>query len=348
MIDAIVREIHLRHEFLEKPHLESIYFGGGTPSLMDVEDIKKITLALSQYFTWHSDAEITLEANPDDLNSDKIQALYDLGVNRLSIGIQSFYQEDLAYMNRAHTAEEALHVLEAVQQVGFPTYTIDLIYGTPTLSDEQWQATIDKVIEMGVPHISAYALTVEERTALHHFISSGKRKPVEEEKARQQFIMLMDRLENGGYQHYEISNFSLPEHRAVHNYNYWMGKAYLGIGPAAHSYDGKNIRLWNIAHNANYMKGIEELNPQYESEILTAQDTYNEYILTRLRTDRGIEIADLLSMGHDYQEYFQKSVVPHIKSGNIKVIDENNYILTRQGKLMADHIASNLFYVDSE
>ncbi len=319
--------------------MQSIYFGGGTPSLLSYQELQQIFEQLSKYYSWTKDIEITLEANPDDLSSQKLKDLRTIGINRLSIGIQSFYEEDLKFMNRAHNAEEAVYCVPLAQDKGFDNISIDLIYGSSTTSMEMWNENIMKTIALNVNHISAYCLTVEEGTALHHFIKTGKTAPVEDTKAIAQFDMIMDLLQDAGYDHYEISNYALPDHYAVHNTSYWQGKAYLGIGPSAHSYNGIS-RKWNLANNVKYIKAIQCHTLPYEEEVLSDADNYNEYMMTGLRTKWGVDINHLNS---PFQEYFLKNVSNFIKNGGI-TIDKGIYRLTRSGKHYADFIAMNLFY----
>ena len=339
MIDAIVQEISMRKSYLENPILQTIYFGGGTPSLLTISDLAQIFDAIRANFTIAEDAEITLEANPDDLNLQKLIDLRSTPVNRLSIGIQSFVAEDLKYMNRAHDANEAIQCVKLAQQVGFQNLSLDLIYGTPTLSDEDWAKNIQTVFDFDIPHISCYCLTVEEKTALHHQIKKGKAQPVDEEKASRQFEYLMSAMANKGYEHYEISNFSKPGSHARHNTAYWFGSHYLGIGPSSHSFNGVS-RSWNIANNATYMKQVEEGVFEPETEILSIENQYNELVMTSLRTKWGINL-DLLKEENQVN-YFKEKVIAHIE--NQHIMTENNvYKLTNSGRLFADAISSDLF-----
>jgi len=342
LIDALTREIELRHTYLAGSHLDSIYFGGGTPSLLERSELEKIFSTLSKYYSWDSQTEITLEANPDDLSTAKIKDLKAGGINRLSIGIQSFMEKDLLFMNRAHNAQEAEWCIKAVQDAGFSNISTDLIYGSPSTSDRDWIRNIEKMITFDVPHISAYCLTVETGTALHHFVQSGKVQPVDEQKAEKQFNILMQNLRSNGYDHYEISNFGKPNHYAVHNTNYWMGIPYLGIGPGAHSFDGQSTRSWNIAHNPKYIAAIQNGELPNESETLTAKDRYNEHLLIRLRTKWGI---DLKILKNDYPSYavnLHTKIQPFLLNNDVIIKDEK-IILTDQGKHFADRIAMELF-----
>jgi len=342
MIKAILSEINLRKDYLPSKKLDSIYFGGGTPSLLSKKDLDEIFNALSKIYSWNKDTEITLEANPDDLDLSTLQDLKNLGINRLSIGVQSFNQADLSYMNRAHNAKEAERCIKLAQDVGFENITADLIYGSPTTSDDTWNSNINKMLSFDIPHISAYCLTVEEGTALHHFVKTGKSKPVDEEKASAQFEMLISRLEDSGYDHYEISNFGKPEAYAVHNTNYWMGAPYLGLGPAAHSYDGESTRSWNIAHNPKYIAKLKEGVLPIEHEMLSEKDKFNEYVLIRLRTKWGIDFDLVKTKFPQFLNHFQTGITKFIKLGQVSKIEEV-YVLTKKGKHLADRISMELF-----
>jgi len=270
MVDAIVQEIALQKGYLEDKKLQSIYFGGGTPSLLSERELAAIFEAIHKIYSVSEDAEITLEANPDDLSAQQLQVLRKSPVNRLSIGVQSFHEADLLFMNRAHNSKEALDCIKAAQDAGFPNLTIDLIYGIPGLTNDLWEKNLEIFQSLDIPHLSSYCLTVEEGTALHHFVEKGKAPPVDEQKAAQQFELLMDFAEKQNYLHYEISNFAKAGHIAQHNTAYWKGTPYLGLGPSAHSYDGKS-RQWNIANNAKYMKAIEEGLLAFEKEELVVK-----------------------------------------------------------------------------
>jgi len=303
MVKAIIREIELQKEYLEDKKLDSIYFGGGTPSLLNEGELNAIFDAIHEVYTVADNAEITLEANPDDLNKEQLSVLRKSSVNRLSIGVQSFHEADLLFMNRAHNAKEALHCIKAAQDAGFPNLTIDLIYGVPGLTNDLWKQNLEIFHSLDIPHLSSYCLTVEEGTALYHFVAKGKAPPVDEQKAAQQFELLMDFAEQQNYLHYEISNFAKPGYIAQHNTAYWKGISYLGLGPSAHSYNGKS-RQWNVANNAKYMNAIGKGKLAFEKEELDITNQYNEYLLTRLRTQwdvwllnrSGKLLADRISM----------------------------------------------------
>lgn len=345
MIEAIIGDINLNHDFLKEKQLVSIYFGGGTPSLLSKEDIDKILLALSQYYTWNPEIEITLEANPDDLNPTKLQAYKEAGINRLSIGIQSFHDDDLRYMNRAHDSQMAENALALIKEAGFSNITADLIYGTPSMSDDVWKSNIETLLAFDIPHISSYALTVEPGTALNHFIRFKSWEEPDDEQTIRQYELLIDRLEETGYRHYEISNFARPGWEAVHNSRYWERAPFLGVGPSAHGFDGEKIRRWNIANNAKYIKQIKAGNDAYEYEILSDKDAYNEYIMTGWRLSRGIDVAYIKTRFPERYNEFLQLTKRHLSAGLIQRNDENNLILTRQGKFLADKIASDYFSI---
>lgn len=341
MVQALLRELELQRDYLQGAPLSSIYFGGGTPSLLSSEELEQLFEQLFRLHTVHPDAEITLEANPDDLNPHTLRQLRESPVNRLSIGIQSFFEDDLRLMNRAHRSDQALAAIQDAQNAGFEDITADLIYGIPGAADARWQENIQTLLGFGIPHISAYCLTVEEGTALGHFVKKGKTPPVDEEQAARQFEILVDALEQAGYQQYEISNFALPGRHARHNSSYWKGAHYLGIGPSAHSYNGVS-RQWNIANNSTYLRLLATAipdEPWFETEILSPEQRYHEQLMTGLRTVWGV---DPLQFPPDFQLYFLEKVQPFIQQNLIQV-HNGRYSLTRQGKLLADFLTSELF-----
>ena len=344
MVDAICSEISSRKDYLNSNKISSVYFGGGTPSLLDQKDLDKIWDTIIQHFEIDDRAEITLEANPDDLTSAKLDVLASGPINRLSIGVQSFFDEDLLYMRRAHSAEEATRCLELSREKGFSNITLDLIYGTPTLTTGNWEKNLQIVKDLGIPHLSAYQLTVESGTPLHALIARGKKAAPPEDKAVAQFDILMDWAEVTGFEHYEISNFAKPDHHAVHNSSYWSGASYLGIGPSAHSFNGHS-RQWNIAHNPKYIKAItNQDSPVVETEELKPHDIFNEYIMTGLRLSRGVHEGAIIEFGETYLAHFKKAIVPHIETGYVLVAN-GKYTLTRSGKNFADRIASDCFVI---
>lgn len=346
MVEAIVRELEVQKDYLQSAPLSSIYFGGGTPSLLDAGELEQIFSKIHQLHSVQADAEITLEANPDDLSLEKLQALRNSPVNRLSIGIQSFAEEDLRFMNRAHNAQEARACIENALALGFDNLTLDLIYGTPTTSHEQWARNLDTIFQYPIPHLSAYCLTVEPKTALDHFVRQGKAAPVDEEHANTQFLYLMEACQAQGYEHYEISNFAKPGRYARHNSSYWLGEPYLGIGPSAHSFNGQS-RQWNVANNAKYLKILTEGDIAdtglFELEELSPATRYNEYVMTGLRTIWG---CDLQKIAPAFQAYFLENVQPFIDKGQV-LAQNHQYRLSNNGKFMADYIAAQLFFIEN-
>lgn len=350
MVQAILQELEWRKDYLGNQPVTSIYFGGGTPSLLDEAELDAIFEKIYSLFKVEPNAEITLEANPDDLTLEKLQALRQTPVNRLSIGIQSFAEVDLQFMNRAHNAAEAKVCIENALAAGFENLTVDLIYGSPTTSDAQWLENIETVTSYDIPHLSCYALTVEPKTALGHFVKTGKIPAMDEEQAARQFEILTKMLADKGYEHYEISNFAKPGWYARHNSSYWFGEPYLGIGPAAHSFDGKNIRRWNVANNAVYIGKwedakigvLETTQALFEQEILTPAQRYNEYVMTTLRTMWGTQLPQIQNFGEDFEEHFLKIVLPFVIKGLV-IRKEVTFTLSEEGKLLADFIAAELF-----
>ena len=342
LINALLKEITLCTVYNNDKSVETIYFGGGTPSLLQAETLNSILDALHQKFYIVADAEITLEANPDDISAPQLAAWKSMGINRLSIGVQSFFEEDLKWMNRAHTAEQSFNSIMLAQQAGFNNLTIDLIYGSPGLSDEKWQQNVKRAVDFKIPHLSCYALTVEPKTALHSLIAKNKMQDTDPEQQARQFMQLMSWLEDAGYEHYEISNFSIPGKRSRHNTSYWQGKPYYGFGPSAHSFNGADTRSWNIANNALYVQSLSENIIPAEKECLTKVQRLNEYIMTSLRTCEGTDLGYIQNIfGEQYVQRIRSSAQPYF---NEKMIIENNALkLTQSGKLFADGIAADLF-----
>ena len=294
MIAALMKEIHLSSIYLlndksETEIIETIYFGGGTPSLLNNDDLKNLLTSIKDNYTVSDKAEVTIEANPDDINKEKLAAWQKQGINRLSIGIQSFQQKDLEWMNRVHNTTQALDSVILAKKSGFTNFSLDLIYGTPGLTDEEWKMNVEQVITVDAPHIACYALTVEPKTALQKMIQLKKKVDVDTDQQARQFLLLMKWMKEAGYEHYEISNFAKPGYRSRHNSSYWQGKKYIGIGPSAHSYDGKS-RRWNIANNALYIQSIKNNIIPFEEEKLTDAERLNEYIMTSLRTIEGLDL----------------------------------------------------------
>jgi len=347
ILHAMAREIQIRKPLTTSNALQSIYFGGGTPSLLEADEIQRLLDRVSKYYEIAADAEITIEANPDDLNPQKVQALRQTPINRFSVGIQSFFEEDLRWMNRAHNAQEAEAAIKRIQDAGFENITADLIYGFPLLTNEKWKHNIQQLLQYQIPHISAYSMTVEPQTALDSFIKKGKSPAMNEGQSADQFELLVEELLHNGFEHYEISNFAKGGHYARHNSNYWKGDTYLGIGPSAHSFDGKN-RSWNIANNAKYMQAVVQGQPFFETEQLSFSNRVNEYIMTSLRTMWGIDLNTAnLKFGTDIVAHLLKNIQPFIEN-QVLILQDNHLILSSKGKLLADSIASTLFLDDED
>lgn len=346
----MLRELEWRAAYLPDEPLQSLYFGGGTPSLLSEAELNAFFEAVAARFQIATNAEITLEANPDDLTTENLAALRRSPVNRLSIGIQSFYEADLTFFNRAHNATEARQCVQRARAAGFRDLTVDLIYGAPTMSDEHWAANLQTVFDAAVPHFSAYALTVEPQTALDYFVRKGKVPPVEEATAARHFKMLVEATAKAGYEQYEVSNFARPGRYAVHNSSYWKGEPYLGIGPSAHSFNGHS-RQWNVANNAKYLKAMSapglpaaEAQGLFEKETLSTTDQYNEYIMTGLRTIWGVGLGTIRQrFGVEYAAYFEKEVAPFQAAGQMQS-EDGRYWLPGTHRFMADGIAAALFW----
>lgn len=344
MVNAIIQELHDNIQYLAGQNIETVYLGGGTPSLLSATQLTKLCDALTTHLTISTLKEFTIECNPDDINASFLNLLQQLGFNRISLGIQSFKQADLTYMNRAHTAKDALAAIQLIMQSNF-ILSIDLIYGTPNMLNEEWKYMLETAINMNITHISAYALTVEPKTALAHQIKTGERPPVLDEVAANHFEILVNTLQNAGFEQYEISNFAKHKQYALHNTNYWKAKWYLGLGPSAHSFNGHS-RSWNIANNALYIQAINQQLPYKETETLSMEDNWNEYILTSLRTMWGIDKNYLLQhFPTQMIARLQKQILSFLQEGKVK---ENAHAisLTDKGKLFADGIASELFILN--
>jgi oxygen-independent coproporphyrinogen-3 oxidase len=340
MVKAIIKEAELRKDYLHEA-VETIYLGGGTPSLMAIDDARWMMDRLRELFRVTQEAEVTLEANPDDITEEKLVQWKSIGINRLSIGVQSFFDEDLQWMNRAHDSRQAVESLQLAVKY-FKNITIDLIYGTPTLSDEKWRRNVEKAVALNIPHLSCYALTVEPKTALDKMIQQQRKENVEPEKQARHFELLMQWTKEAGYEHYEISNFAKPGSRSKHNSSYWQGRPYLGLGPSAHSYNG-NERQWNVSNNALYLKSIEQGIVPFEKEILTNAQKLNEYVMTSLRTMEGLSL-DYISRYWDSQtaDAIKKDAAIFLSEGRMTASGDH-LILTDEGKLLADGIAAELF-----
>lgn len=344
-MQALHKEIELRKDYLPQNDIDSIYFGGGTPSLLDITELEELLNSLKKQYGFSENIEITLEANPDDIYAEKVKTWKQAGINRLSIGIQSFFEEDLVWMNRAHNRYQAQTCIDIALQSGIENITADLIYGYPLLTQEKWESNIEKMLASGINHLSAYSLTVEPKTALAHQIKTGISKTPMPEQAAQHFETLMTVIAQKGWQHYEISNYCKNENYAVHNTNYWRGHSYLGLGPSAHSFNGKE-RQWNVANNAKYISAIKSGVTPTETEVLTAADTFNEYIMTSLRTMWGVDLNKVKNnWGSSYFEHLTHEAQPFLQDGSIKAT-ATTYSLSQKGKLLADYIASELFWVE--
>jgi oxygen-independent coproporphyrinogen III oxidase len=341
LVKALASEAEREKEYLGGETLNTIYFGGGTPSILEIAELELLLGTIAKNYSIAPGAEITLEANPDDIAADKLRAWKDLGINRLSIGVQSFFEEELRWMNRAHNAEHAINNLQLARKE-FDNITIDLIYGSPLLTDEMWKQNVDRAIAMDVPHLSCYALTVEEKTPLDKLIKTSKVADVDNDKQARQFLLLMEWLREKGYEHYEVSNFAKPGFRSRHNSSYWKGDKYLGLGPSAHSYNGDE-RRWNIANNNVYIKGINDGAVQREVELLTASQKLNEFVMIGLRTIEGIDLEKLREQfGDDERRRIEREVEKFVKHGLVQR-HELSIRLTDEGMLRADGIASELF-----
>lgn len=340
--DAIINELIQRKNYLAEQKVETIYFGGGTPSLIETSDIDKILNVTAKHFNIQNDAEITLEANPDDLTPEKLTSLKNAGINRLSIGIQSFRQEDLDFLSRTHTSGQVVNCITDAQQAGFKNLSIDLIYGIPTLTDEGWIENLKNAFSLGIPHISAYSLTVENKTPLELMIRKGKIKPVDENRSVSQYHILNRMMQENGYEHYEVSNFCLPGAYSRHNTAYWQGKHYLGLGPSAHSFNGIS-RCWNVANLANYIETVTAGEVKSEKETLSSVIQLNEYIMTSLRTMWGCDLVEVKRrFGEEIAESLLLDAFTYIES-NQMVYREGKLVLTPEGLLFADGISAALF-----
>jgi oxygen-independent coproporphyrinogen-3 oxidase len=344
-VDAIIQEIVLQKSYIMEP-IETIYFGGGTPSLLNEQQLKQIQAAIDAHFEVANLIECTLEANPDDMSPSKLATWKQLGINRLSIGIQSFQASALAWMNRAHTVEQSHAAIQMAKDAGIHNLSIDLIYGTPTLTDEGLMADLDWIEQYQIKHVSCYALTVEDKTALKKSIEKGHIENVDAEKQARHFEIVCTRLKAMGLEHYEISNFAKPGFRSQHNSNYWSGKTYLGLGPSAHSFNTIS-RQWNIANNALYIKSIMQGQLNFEIEFLTEANRYNEYMMTSLRRMEGFDLDFIVTkFGKHYQEH-SITMIKEMDAKNIFKQNGNQYCLKDEAKFLADGIASDFFILES-
>jgi oxygen-independent coproporphyrinogen-3 oxidase len=342
LLAALVQEIGQEKAYLEGQTVETIYFGGGTPSLLSGAEVNLLLQTIRNEFPLAEGAEITLEANPDDITTEKLRTWKEAGINRLSIGVQTFYEDELRWMNRAHNADQSRRCIELCLQEGLTNLSIDLIYGSPLLSDEQWKQNVQTAVSYGIPHLSCYALTVEEKTPLHKQIAQLKKTPVDSDHQARQFILLMDWLKEAGYEHYEVSNFAKPGMRSRHNSSYWKGITYLGLGPSAHSFNGTG-RRWNVAHNAKYIESVQKGTAEKVCEELTATQQLNECIMISLRTAEGLDLNRVeITWGESEKLRITKDIQKYLKKKQV-VLSDNKVRLTNEGMLVADGIAANLF-----
>ena len=345
MIEALKKEISLRKNELESSNLKSLYFGGGTPSILKVDELQSIIDEVLKHFSFDPNIEITLEANPDDLDKNFLQNLVKTPVNRLSIGTQSFFDEDLKLMNRAHNSGEAESSIKRAQDFGLTNISIDLIYGSPTSNLEIWKKNLDKTIELQVPHISSYALTVEPKTVLNTWISQGKIAAPKEAEQHEEFFYMTDFLKDNGFDHYEISNFGKPGFHSQHNSAYWKSQEYLGIGPSAHSYNGRNERSWNVANNQLYINSLNQSKLAKETEILTEKEQFNEMLMIGLRTIWGVDLTSFKEkFTTELLEKFQSQIKNKLEDGILQI--ENNHLkIPEKHWFLADGIAADLFLI---
>ncbi len=343
LVKILSQEIKMRKGELHG-NIETIYFGGGTPSLLGTDEIQFLLDTIYSNFNVIESPEITLEANPDDLTESKIKDLANnTPVNRLSIGVQSFFDNDLQFMNRAHNAKESENSIETAKNY-FDNISIDLIYGIPNMSNEKWKENLQRAFDLNIQHISSYALTVEDKTALSNFIKKGKYPPLDENLAQMHFYTLIKETKENGFMQYEISNFSKEKWISKHNSSYWQGKHYLGIGPSANSFNG-NSRSWNIANNSKYMKAIHTNTLPLEREILNKKDRFNEIVMTGLRTVWGIDLSEIeINFNLEYKNHIFKNADKHINNNMLAIIN-NKLLITEKGMFYADGIASDLFMV---
>ncbi len=340
---ALLKEISLRPDYLQGETVETIYFGGGTPSLLSDGEMLAILQSIHRHFNVAATAEITLEANPDDVDPEALARWKMAGVNRLSLGVQSFFAEDLVWMNRAHNEIQAERAVLDAQSMGLDNISIDLIYGLPGLTDDRWKMNISRATSLQVPHLSCYALTVEPKTPLFKKIRLGTMPDIVQEDQARQFLHGIQWLEDSGYEQYEISNFARPGKRSRHNSAYWQSKKYLGLGPSAHSFNG-STRQWNIANNAKYIQSLVQGELNFELETLSATDRFNEYIMTSLRTIEGLDLLQVATgFGIEKKDLLGKKAAPYIQANQMILADEK-LILTRKGKLFADGIAAGMFF----
>ena len=341
VLKSILKEIELQKDYLDGEKIESIYFGGGTPSILSVDEINSITNKISDFHDLSNLKEITLEINPDDINQKKVVELKSTLINRFSVGIQSFFDDDLKFMNRAHNANEAQNSIKLLQDTGFENLTLDLIYGIPNSRLEKWDENLQKAFVLDVPHLSCYSLTIEEKTVFGNWFEKRKINALDDDSVNEQFLHLMNETEKNGFEHYEISNFAKKRKRAFHNTNYWLGEKYLGIGPSAHSFDGES-RQSNIPNNVKYVQQISEKNNWFEKEILTPENQANEYIMTSLRTIWGCDLNYLINK-FNYNLELIKYDLFELQNQKLILVKDNIITLTKKGKTLTDSISEKLF-----
>jgi len=343
-IEALKNEIVQRKNYLDNECIETIYFGGGTPSVLNESELTELLDFIHLHFNVSPTVEITFEANPDDLSVEYLHEIYRSGVRRLSIGIQSFQNEFLKKTNRRHDANQAIEAVKNAAKTGFNNISVDLIYGLPGLTEELWKADLQQVFELPVQHLSAYHLTYHEGTPFYTWIKKGTLKALKESESILQFEILIQMAKENGFEHYEISNFAKEQKYSKHNSSYWKGVKYLGLGPSAHSFNGTS-RSWNVSHIESYIKAVEAGLPYSEEEILSENDKYNEYILTRIRTIWGISFEDLKTgFGTEKANYFQQNIEKYINSGLVKQ-QSGIYTLTEKGWFVSDEIMANLMFI---
>lgn len=343
MIGAMEKEMQLQSNYLSQQRIDTVYFGGGTPSALPPENIQQLLEAAGRYFELTDEREVTLEANPDDINERIVEAWKNAGINRLSIGIQAFQDDLLSQWNRSHNALQADQAISDAQQAGITNITADLIYGGPGLSDSDWESNINHLINAGVQHVSSYALTVESGTALFHQIKKGKDAAPDDEQANRQYAILQEKLKAAGYIQYEVSNFARPGFESKHNTGYWSGEHYLGIGPSAHSFNGHS-RQWNIANNIQYISSLKEGKIPFEKEELTRPQQFNELVMTGLRTAAGIDQSRVEILGDHFTQYLNEQIMPYADKGQITRNASGNWMLNPSFLFFADGIAADLFY----
>lgn len=342
MVWAINEELKIKKNTISEV-VDTIYLGGGTPSILSNQELESIFNTIYKNYIVSNNPEITLEANPDDLTVGKINFLKNnTPVNRFSIGIQSFFDDDLQFMNRAHTADEAIQSIQHVKKAGFENITIDLIYGVP--NSKNWKKNLQLFFELDIPHLSSYALTIEEKTVLHHLIKNKKVTPVNDEQQEKEYNQLIDAIQKNGFEQYEISNFAKNQHYSRHNSNYWKSEVYLGVGPSAHSFDGKS-RYWNKPNNTHYITSLKKGEIPFEQEVLTLNDQYNERVMIGLRTKWGIDLKGIRNLGNEYEAKLLDLSKQHREEGKIK-IQNNTLLLNPKYRFWADGIASDLFIVE--